>query len=156
MKLTDTLSGAMAVVLGLAVVGYTSTFPPMPGQTIGPALFPTVAGLSLIALGAVLVVTGVRRRERPAIQFDDWVWRPRMVLNGLLVPITLTGYAVAVDTLGFFLTSTAVLVVLFAAFGVKRIWIAPIALAVTFVLHYGFYTLLRVPLPWGLFEGVAW
>jgi hypothetical protein len=24
------------------------------------------------------------------------------------------------------------------------------------VIHYAFYTLLRVPLPWGVLEGIAW
>jgi putative tricarboxylic transport membrane protein len=45
---------------------------------------------------------------------------------------------------------------LFVAFGVRRIWIAPVALVATIVIHFGFYTLLRVPLPWGVLEAIAW
>jgi len=32
----------------------------------------------------------------------------------------------------------------------------PLALAVALVIHYVFYKLLRVPLPWGLLQGIAW
>ena len=28
--------------------------------------------------------------------------------------------------------------------------------SVTLIIHYVFYKLLRVPLPWGLLQGVAW
>jgi putative tricarboxylic transport membrane protein len=65
-------------------------------------------------------------------------------------------YAVAVDAIGFFLTAIVFLTVLWLAFGARRRWILPLALAVPMAFHYGFYTLLHVPLPWGLFERVAW
>ncbi len=48
------------------------------------------------------------------------------------------------------------LAVLFVAFKVNRRRIVPLAVVVTFSIHYAFYTLLRVPLPWGLLEGIAW
>ncbi len=41
---------------------------------------------------------------------------------------------------------------LFLAFGVARRWILPLAASVTLVIHYAFYSLLRVPLPWGVLE----
>ena len=65
-------------------------------------------------------------------------------------------YALAVDTLGFFITAFLFLAVLFLAFGVSRRWIAPLAVAVTIGLHFAFYSLLRVPLPWGWLESLAW
>jgi putative tricarboxylic transport membrane protein len=33
---------------------------------------------------------------------------------------------------------------------------AVLAVIVPIVLHYMFYTGLRVPLPWGVLEGMAW
>jgi putative tricarboxylic transport membrane protein len=35
-------------------------------------------------------------------------------------------------------------------------WLAPLALVIVLVIHYSFYTLLGVPLPWGLLEPLAW
>jgi putative tricarboxylic transport membrane protein len=32
----------------------------------------------------------------------------------------------------------------------------PIALVLTLLIHYAFYKLLRVPLPWGVLQPIAW
>jgi putative tricarboxylic transport membrane protein len=106
--------------------------------------------------GAMLALTGVRTRATPLIAFDDWVRKPAMVLNFALVIADVVFYAAAVDRLGFFITAITFLAVLFLAFGVSRRWIAPVAVAVTLAIHYSFYTLLRVPLPWGVLGGIAW
>jgi putative tricarboxylic transport membrane protein len=156
MKLSDTLSGVLTLLVGLAVVVYARTFPPMPGQSVGPSLFPMIVGTGLIAFGAALAWTGTRARRGPWIELDDWVRRPRMIANFALVIADVVFYAVAVDWLGFFITALAFLSVLFLAFGVRRARIVPLAAIVTLGLHYGFYTLLRVPLPWGLLGGIAW
>jgi putative tricarboxylic transport membrane protein len=79
-----------------------------------------------------------------------------MVANFALVIADVVFYAVAVDWLGFFITASVFLSVLFLAFGVRRARIVPLAAIVTLGLHYSFYTLLRVPLPWGLLGGIAW
>lgn len=156
MRFSDTASGAVATIAGLAVAACARTFPPMPGQGVGPGMFPFVVGLGLAALGLALLVSGVRARQPPRIEIDGWMRRPRMVLTGALVPAALIGYALVVDRLGFLLTATLFLGALLAAFGVRRAWILPIAVVVSLALHTVFYGLLRVPLPWGVLEGVAW
>jgi putative tricarboxylic transport membrane protein len=65
-------------------------------------------------------------------------------------------YIAASDKVGFFLTSLLILTGCFRLFGValgRSILIAAIA---TFVIHFAFYKLLRVPLPWGVFKNFAW
>jgi putative tricarboxylic transport membrane protein len=157
MKLHDALSGLLLLLLGVAVIAVAQTFPPVPGQAFGAALFPTLAGGGLVLFSLGLIVPALRAQSRgPWIELEDWTRRPRMILNAALVVGGLVFYALAVNSLGFFLTSFILLVALFLAFGVARRWIAPLALAVTFAIHYGFYTVLRVPLPWGVFEGIAW
>ena len=37
-----------------------------------------------------------------------------------------------------------------------RCWSPVLAAGVTMVMHYGFYSLLRVPLPWGVLTPWAW
>ena len=32
----------------------------------------------------------------------------------------------------------------------------PIAIVMTLLIHYAFYKLLKVPLPWGLLRSIAW
>jgi putative tricarboxylic transport membrane protein len=156
MKLSDTASGALLVLFGMAIEAYAATFPSMPGQSIGPSFFPMLIGGGLMLFGATLALTGARTRVAPLIDLDDWTRSPRLILNFALVIAVLVFYAVAVDRLGFFLTGAAFLSILFLAFGVRRRVIAPLAVAVTMAMHYGFYTLLRVPLPWGVLEAIAW
>jgi putative tricarboxylic transport membrane protein len=156
MKLSDTLSGLLSLAFGLAVVAYATTFPPMPGQDVGPSLFPIVIGCGFALFGTVLAASGWRERPRRWVAFEEWVRRARLAFNFGLVVLAVIFYAAAVDVLGFFITAFAVLASLCAAFGVRGRWIVPLAITVTFAIHYGFYTLLRVPLPWGVLGGLAW
>ncbi|MDH4134796.1 MAG: tripartite tricarboxylate transporter TctB family protein, partial [Gammaproteobacteria bacterium] len=60
------------------------------------------------------------------------------------------------DRLGFILTSTILLAVLFWALRVRNALILPLALGVTLLIHTLFYKGLRVPLPWGILLPVQW
>jgi putative tricarboxylic transport membrane protein len=156
MKLHDRVAGLLIAVAGAALVLHARTFPSMPGQRVGPALFPILIGVGLLICAAVLLVSGFRERSAPWLQVDPWLRRPRMVLNFGLVFADLVFYALAVGSLGFHLTAVIFLSILMLAFEVPRARILPLALVVAVAIHYGFYGLLRVPLPWGLLEGLAW
>jgi len=156
MKLSDTGAGLLVLTLGGAVVLYARTFPPMPGQNVGPSFFPTCVGLGLVLVGLVLAAGGLRPPRRAWLEIDDWVRSRRLTANFALVVADLVFYALAVDALGFFLTGFSFLAVLFVAFGQRLGRAGLLAAAATFVVHYGFYTVLRVPLPWGILRGLAW
>ena len=156
MKLNDALGGLVIAAFGIAIVAHARTFPSMPGQSVGPSLFPTLIGIGSILCGMLLIVSWLRRRGAPWIEVDPWVRRPRMVLNFGLVFVDLVFYALVVGRLGFFITAVIFLSVLMLAFGVPRARILPLAMAVMLAIHYAFYSLLRVPLPWGVLEGIAW
>ena len=155
MKLHHALSGLLVLIFGVAIAAQARTFPSMPGRSVGPAFFPTIVGIGLILCGVALVVSG-RGSGQPWIQSGAWVGRPRMLFNFLLVFVDLVFYALAVARLGFFITAVLFLGVLMLSFGVPRARILPLALVVTFIIHYAFYSLLRVPLPWGVLERIAW
>src|SRR5918994_3755065 len=97
MKFSDRLSGLLILIFGIAIVAYARTFPAMPGQSVGPSLFPTVIGSGLVLVGATLMFTGARTRSGSWIELDDWVRRPRMVFNFALVIVDLVFYALAVN-----------------------------------------------------------
>jgi putative tricarboxylic transport membrane protein len=157
MRLSDRLAGVLILAFGLAIAGYAlATFPPMPGQEVGPSLFPTVIGAGFALFGATLTLTGLRGESGPLLVVDEWVRHHRLRRNFAVVVGGLLFYAAAVDLLGFFITAILFLSALFLAFGVARRRILPLAILVTLVIHYGFYTLLRVPLPWGVLGGLAW
>jgi putative tricarboxylic transport membrane protein len=156
MRLNDTLAGLLIALAGAALVLHVRTFPSIPGQRIGPGLFPMVIGAGLLICAAVLIASGIRERGTPWVQPDAWLRRPRMVLNFALVFLDLVFYALAVSRLGFHVTALIFLGILMLAFDVRRARILPLALGVAVAIHYAFYSLLRVPLPWGVLEGIAW
>jgi putative tricarboxylic transport membrane protein len=155
MKLNDALAGLLVLIVGLAIVLEARTFPSVTGQSIGPGLFPTIIGSGLMLCGLALAIAG-RASGAPWLEFGEWPRRPRLAFNFLLVFADLVFYALAVSRLGFFITAVLFLTVLMLAFGVRRRRVLPLALAVTLVIHYAFYSLLRVPLPWGVMESLAW
>lgn len=156
MKVSDTVTGALALIVGAVVFLVAQTFPPMPGQPVGPSRFPSILGLGLVGLGLVLIFSARGRPREPLIEAAEWLGRPRMVANFATVVGAVLFYALVVNTLGFILTATVFLAVLMLGFGVRRTAIVPLALAVVLAVHFGFYTLLHVPLPWGLLERIAW
>ena len=96
------------------------------------------------------------RATVPWIRFEPWVQSPRHVAGFIGVIGSVVFYIVAANWLGFLLTSLIILTVLFRLFGValgRSIVMAAIA---TFVIHFAFYKLLRVPLPWGVLTNYAW
>jgi putative tricarboxylic transport membrane protein len=68
------------------------------------------------------------------------------VLGGLLV------YILAADKIGFHLTAIAITALWVRVLGASWRVTLPVALIAPLVIHLAFYKLLRVPLPWGVFE----
>ena len=157
MKLSDAVFGLRLLALGAAVISVVSSYPTIAAQRVGPALFPGLIALGLLIGGLFLLVRGWRDRAAvPWVRFEPWVRSSRHVAGVLGVIGSVIFYIVAVNWLGFFLTSLIILAMLFRLFGVavgRSIVIAAIA---TFVIHFAFYKLLRVPLPWGVFTNFAW
>ena len=157
MKLSDAVFGLLLLALGAAVIAVVASYPTIPAQRVGPGLFPGLIALGLTIGGLILVVRGWQERARvPWLRLEPWVRSPRHVAGALAVVGSVVFYIVAVNWLGFFLTSLLILITCFRLFRVplgKSIVIAAIA---TFIIHFAFYKLLRVPLPWGVFTHYAW
>ena len=123
----------------------------MPGQKFGPAWFPGLIAVGLAVCGASLVFSGLR--ERTAwIALPDWIESPRArggiaaLVGGLLF------YVFAADALGFHLTSIVLLALWMRLLGASWRVTLTVAIISTLVIHFSFYKLLRVPLPWGVLE----
>jgi putative tricarboxylic transport membrane protein len=155
-KVNDAVSGALLAALGLAVLVHVQGFPRIPGQNVGPALFPGLLAAGLCVCGALLLWRGWRARAAGWIEWPAW-WRAldKRLAFGAVVGVNLF-YLLAVERLGFVPTGIVYLGALFAAFGVRRRWIVPLALALTLAVHAAFAKGLKVPLPWGLLQPIAW
>ncbi len=158
MKINDAVWGALLLLLSAAVFNTIRTFPVIPGQQVGPAMFPGAIAAGLAICGSLLIAKGFAARAAGGrwASVEDWVRSPRHVLAFVLVIGVNVFYILAVDTLGFIVTGTLYLAVLFATFGVRLKWNLLLALLITLAVHYAFYKLLKVPLPWGLLTAIAW
>ena len=65
-------------------------------------------------------------------------------------------YLLAADWLGFLIVAPLVLLALFRTQRVGWVTAVSVAVATSLLMHFAFYQLLRVPLPWGLLTPIAW
>jgi len=123
----------------------------MPGQRFGPAWFPGLIAAGLGTCGLFLIFAGVRQGA-PWLALPDWVHRRRPLLGVGSVIAGLLFYIIAADTLGFYITGTALLAFWMRILGASWRMAALAGVVATVAIHLSFYKMLRIPLPWGLFE----
>ena len=148
----------MIALGGVAAYG-GSRLPPVPGQQVGPNVFPIVIGAGLILCGA-LIALGVGRHFEDEAEADlaahsapetsgsaTGRWRGLMAL---VPPGLLLFYVYAVDRLGFLATAAAIVLTASLALGARPRLAIPLAIGAPLFVHLVFSKLLRVPLPPGL------
>ena len=160
MKLHDALWGALLMLFAGALFVHVQGFPAMPGQKVGPAALPGALAVGLFVCGAILLVRGLRARSRAGsarwVELPEWfASRPQVLGMAVLVGVNLL-YVFAVDRLGFIVTGVIYLTALMWVLRVRLMRALPIAVVMTLLIHYAFYKLLKVPLPWGVLQSIAW
>jgi len=153
MRVNDSVIGSVLLLLSIAVLWHVQSFPAMPGQPHGPALFPGLIATGLGLSSLMLIVQGVRSGQ-PLWQLEGGSAR-------VLLPVATTiggmfFYYFLAERLGFVVCSILVLSALMWTYGARRALILPVAVVTTLVIHAGFYKLLKVPLPWGVLQPIAW
>lgn len=159
MKISDLVSGLFLVALGVGILAYGITLPPMPGQRYGAGLFPILLGIALAGFGGQLARQGWKQRSTasaPLVVWDDWARNPRMAVNMLLVLGMIIVYVTLSERIGFVVLSLAMLLSMFWWFGVPLLRSVVIAVLTTAFIYVGFVRFLRVPLPRGILAGVLW
>jgi len=142
----DRALGLALALLSVAVLWSARSFPTVPGQKLGAGFLPLLVGAGLLLCGLVLVF---RRATLPhdeaAGPAADETYRSAFVFIGVIA-----AYVGLADGLGFLLVAPVMLVILLRTLEVG--WRPSVAWAIggTLVVHFAFYKLLRVPLPWGL------
>jgi putative tricarboxylic transport membrane protein len=164
MQLSDRVTGLFMVALGgLAAYG-GSRLPPVPGQQIGPDVFPLVVGIGLAICGA-MIAFGIGRHYEEEAEADlakitgqvatatgaadappAW-WHG---LKALVPPGLLLFYVFAVDRLGFLPTAAVMVLITSLALGARLRLAVAMAIGAPLLVNLIFAKLLRVPLPSGL------
>ena len=157
MKLNDAVMGLLLLILGATVLFIVQDYPTIPGQQVGPALFPGLIAVGLCVGGAILLVRGWRARTSvPWLVMDDWVRAPRQVLALVVLIGSVLFYILVSQWLGFLVSAVLILTALFRVLQLSLARSVLIAVVATAVIHLAFYKLLRVPLPWGVLTPYAW
>lgn len=151
MRANDALSGLVIIVLSLAMIALTLSFPAFPGQKFGPALFPRILATGLIICGVAMIWNGVTSRKAGSgwIEIAPWMRDPWRLTSFILVLAWLLLYILVSETVGFIPIAFLFLLTLFVWLGVRLITAVILAPVATLAIHWFFSTMLRVPLPRG-------
>ena len=157
MKLNDAVFGLLLAILGITILLAIRSFPSIPGQNVGPALFPGLIATGLCIGGVILMVQGWRvRASVPWLVAQDWLRSPRHVLGFVVLVASVVFYMLVSEQLGFLISATLILTALFHVLRVPLGKSVLIAVLASLLIHFAFYKLLRVPLPWGVLVNHAW
>jgi putative tricarboxylic transport membrane protein len=157
MRLPDRVTGLFLVGLGAAAAYGGWLLPPVPGQPVGPNVFPLVIGTGL-ALCGLAIAFGIghsfeEEEELIPVEGDQPKPAPPGRLYGLralLPPALLLFYVAVADKLGFIITAGLIVFVTSTALGARWKLSLPLAVLAPIGVHLIFSKLLRVPLPAGL------
>ena len=161
MRLPDQVTGLFLVVLGAAAAYGGWLLPPVPGQPVGPNVFPLVIGIGL-ALCGLAITFGVghsfeEEEELVPVEQGQPVEQGTKApagriygLRALLPPALLMFYVAAADWLGFYITAALIVYATSTALGARWKLALPLAVLAPVGIHLIFGKLLRVPLPAGL------
>ena len=155
MRLNDAVIGAFLLVFATAVAFWSQSFPAIPGQQYGAAVFPTLVAAGLAVCGVLMIASGVLQGGS-VVAWADWAREPHGIRNVLVTAGAILFYIIAADTLGFMLTMAPILLLLFRLLAVGWLLSLVLAVLVTLAVQYIFGSVLYVPLPWGLLAPVRW
>jgi putative tricarboxylic transport membrane protein len=149
---TDRWVGLGLAVLALAVLWSARAFPNVPGQKLGAAFLPMLIGAGLLAGGLALVVRSLRGRAYAHEADRDVAKAAKTEHFGSSAVIVgaVVAYIALSEKVGFLFIAPLCLLAVFLALRVR--WQVAFLWAVggTVLVHFAFYKLLRVPLPWGV------
>lgn len=156
MRLPDRVTGLFLIGLGAAAAYGGWRLPPVPGQPVGPNVFPLVIGIGLVLCG-LAIAFGIGHsfeEEEQIVPYESGeAPAPRGKLYGLralLPPALLLFYVAVADRVGFILTAGIIVFTTATALGARWKLALPLTVLAPIAIHLIFSKLLRVPLPIGL------
>ncbi len=149
MKYGDCWAGVLVAALSAVAVSaawpleFWSDFGP------GPSFLPVSLGFGLVVLGIAVAVAGFLGHKDAPISYGN-LRKPMQVTGVMLV------YLALMEILGFTLATTLFFFVLIYWVESRSIWQALVlAVFATVGVHFVFVTLLKIPLPLGMFRWMS-
>lgn len=154
----DLIVGAALTALAVTMVIQTQGFPRIRAMPYGPDLFPRIiaGGLILSAIG--IVIEGIRSLRREPAQDEPFASSPAIygAFAFVAVAALVAGFALLMPVMGFHIAAALVVLLAVPIFGGHVLLALLLAAVAPVVLHYVFYSLMRVVLPWGWLSPFAW
>ncbi|SCY87882.1 tripartite tricarboxylate transporter TctB family protein [Paracoccus tibetensis] len=147
----DAVTGMVLMLAGIAMFVGAQGFSPAAGLQFGAGFFPKIVSCGM-AFSGMLILLGALRQSQPDRLTMDWRGLGRI---GLLVAL-IAGYALALDPLGYHLSTIALLFTVALFFGASWWASSILAVSATLILHFVFYSVMRVSLPWGVLLPYSW
>ncbi|RUR57280.1 tripartite tricarboxylate transporter TctB family protein [Vreelandella populi] len=143
MTLPDRIGGVALLMLGVAVVIASLGLPAIPGQPVGPAIFPTVLGVALGFSGLIIFAKPERQTADEALSVIGTL--------RLLSPVAvlILGYFI-MESVGFLLTGFLIVLIISLLLRGSVVGSLLLPVVMTVVIYTIFASLLRVPLPAGI------
>ncbi|TWG92461.1 tripartite tricarboxylate transporter TctB family protein [Mesorhizobium sp. J18] len=156
MRFSDTMLGVLLLVFGLAVGFYAQTFPAIPGQKFGAAVFPTTIAVGFALCGLVMLIRGLRSAGAPLIMRTEWTRKPGAMIAVLITILCVVAYILLSRPVGFIPVTTLILIVLFRLLRLPWWQTILYAVAAALIIDFVFRSILLVPLPLGIMPRLPW
>ncbi|KEO60398.1 tripartite tricarboxylate transporter TctB family protein [Thioclava indica] len=157
MKISDRLMGCFLLLFATAVLIQASSFPTIPGQSIGSGLLPSIVAVGLMICALILIAKDLMGTPRPKlIEAGAWITDPRRILRVAIVLLGTASFIPFLDVIGFPVLSIAVLLAFLLALRVNVMTSVLVSVAASLAIHTLFSKVFLVPLPWGLLQSIAW
>ncbi|WP_118138657.1 tripartite tricarboxylate transporter TctB family protein [Oceanicella sp. SM1341] len=154
MRLNDAVFGLFFIALGLTMILIARGFPAFPGQPYGAALLPSLLGAGFIICGGLLSIRGWRARAGGLAETDPEMREPRTLVSMGLVVVLILAYILVSDAVGYVPFMAVALTLLLLRFGNRPLTAIAVALLTTVASQWFFGSILLVPLPRGILEGL--
>jgi putative tricarboxylic transport membrane protein len=149
MRFNDAVLGGALLVFSIVIGLWSQSFPAIPGQQYGAAVFPTTVAIGMGLCSLVLIVSGLRQKGA-VLALGDWAQDRRGFVRILVVILSVVFYIVAAKPLGFIPTMTLVLLINLKQHSVGWLQAIIVAIAISLLIQWSVGDLLHVPLPWGV------
>ncbi|NIC01024.1 tripartite tricarboxylate transporter TctB family protein [Halobacterium sp. R2-5] len=149
-------TGEIAILVLLGVLGafaaiYSQLNLPLEnpfGAGVGPRLFPQLAGVTMVLMSVYLLSIRLWRRRRKELDDKIVEMQVRDGLRVLTFILLCAGYMLVFENIGFGVSTTALLFLLFMTNGFRRYLLAAVlAIGFTVAIYLVFTTGLGLPLP---------
>ncbi len=119
----------------------------------GPGLMPFFASVIIIVLSGIIFVTSLLKKSEHFEKREKFFPNKEILTRLVVGVLALFGYGVALESLGFGLTTVLFMVLVLRLVGLAKNWrmILATSLLTTLVSYLLFVTLLKTQLPRGIF-----